>query len=407
MGPVRGYFAFARGHGAIAELDGLRAFAILLVVARHGIRPFWEEAAPLFPLAGWDAAVPLLNGWIGVDLFFVLSGFLIAHHILRRWSGGFGATGVRDYLIKRALRIVPTYYAVLFVVALGWIPAYPPGADALGVRVAYHMLFFQDYLPANIVVSFWSLGVEEKFYLVAPLIFMLLFKLRRRAWQYAAVAALALVPLVLRGLTYLAYPEVTTYAEFFPLFRSPFHVSFDGLAVGTLCALLYRDRGHVVGRGAGNWLFWGALVPVAGLLAGAPLLDDGVGLFAKTGLQTVLAVGMGGLVLGAALGGGPGGLLRHRGLLVLARISFGLYLIHLTLFPAVRRSLDAAIGLDTLAPAVQALIFLPVYAGVSVLAALVLHYVVEKPFLLLKDRKGAAPESPPARPFRLVAGAQD
>ena len=397
---MRGYFAFTRGHGAIAELDGLRAFAILLVLARHGIRPFWQEAAPLFPIAGWDAAVPLLNGWIGVDLFFVLSGFLIGHHILRRWGDGFGKTGVRDYLLKRVLRIVPAYYAVLFIAALGWIPAYTPGSEDVGLRIAYHMLFFQDYLPANIVVPFWSLGVEEKFYLLAPVIFMLLPKLRRPAWQYATVALLALLPLGLRSLTYLTHPEVATYGEFFPIFRSPFHVSFDGLAVGTLCALLYRDRERLAGliaRGAGNWLFWSGLVPIVGLLAVTPLLDEGVGLFAKTGLQTVLAIGMGALVLGAALGGGPGGFLRQWWLLVLARISFSLYLIHLTLFPAVRQALDAAVGLDTLAPATQALLFLPAYALVSIMAALILHYLVEKPFLLLKDRVRSAPEAHPTR----------
>jgi peptidoglycan/LPS O-acetylase OafA/YrhL len=397
---VRGYLAFNRGDGAIAELDGLRAFAIILVLGRHGIRPFWHEAEPLFPVAGWDAATPLLNGWIGVDLFFVLSGFLIAHHIFRRWGDGFGNTGVRDYLIKRALRIVPAYYTVLFIAALGWIPAYSPGTEALGLRIAYHMLFFQDYLPANIVVPFWSLGVEEKFYLLAPLMLMLLLKLRRPVWQYAAVAALAFVPLGLRSLTYLTHPEITTYAEFFPIFRSPFHVSFDGLAVGTLCALLYRDRTRMAGLaacGAGKWLFWGGLAPIAGLLAAAPLLDDGVGLFAKSGLQTILSLGMGGLVLGAALGGGPGGFLRQWWLLVLARISFSLYLIHLTLLPGIRQALDAAIGFDALTPAVQALVFLPVFVLVSIAAALVLHYLVEKPFLLLKDRMQVAPVTRPAR----------
>jgi len=173
--------------------------------------------------------------------------------------------------------------------------------------------------------------------------------------------------------------------------------------------LLYRDRSRLAGlaaQGVGNWLFWGGLAPIVGLLAVAPLLDDGVGLFAKSGLQTVLSVGMGGLVLGAALGGGPGGFLRQWWLLVLARISFSLYLIHLTLLPAVRQALDAAVGLDTLAPAVQALVFLPVFALVSVAAALLLHYLVEKPFLLLKDRIRIAPVARPAR-VGLVTGSQD
>lgn len=389
---MRRYLAFERGHGAIAELDGLRAFAILLVLARHAVRPFWQESTPLFPIAGWDAATPLLNGWIGVDLFFVLSGFLIAHHILRRWSGGFGNSGVRDYLLKRALRILPAYYAVLMIAALGWIPAYAPEPQGLGVRIVYHLLFFQDYLPANIVVAFWSLGVEEKFYILAPVLLILLLKMRRPEWRYMTVGLLALVPLALRFQATQTHPDLTSYEAFFPVFRSPFHVSFDGLAVGTLCALLYWDRERLAWAarpGSGQWLFWGGLIPVATLLAGTPLLDNGVDFFAKSALQTALAIGMGGMVLGAALGGGPGGFLRQWWLLVLARISFSLYLIHLTLIPGVRQTLDAAVDLAAMSFAVQFLVFAPVYVLSTIMAALALHYLVEKPFLILKDRAPA------------------
>ena len=61
------------------------------------------------------------------------------------------------YLAKRALRIVPAYYAVLLVVAAGLVPLYAVPQDVLAIRIAYHALFLQDYLPANIVVVFWSL----------------------------------------------------------------------------------------------------------------------------------------------------------------------------------------------------------------------------------------------------------
>ncbi len=68
-------------------------------------------------------AVPFLNGWIGVDLFFVLSGFLITHHILRR-GGGRPLAKFGYYSSARALRIVPSYVAVLALVIAGTIPLY-------------------------------------------------------------------------------------------------------------------------------------------------------------------------------------------------------------------------------------------------------------------------------------------
>ena len=129
---------------------------------------FYDAAHPLLPIAGWDAAAPLLNGWVGVDLFFVLSGFLISKHLLAQRETSKGLA-LGPYLVKRALRIVPAYYAVLLVVAAGLVPLYAVPQEALALRLGYHALFLQDYLPANIVVVFWSLGVEEKFYLLAPL----------------------------------------------------------------------------------------------------------------------------------------------------------------------------------------------------------------------------------------------
>lgn len=352
-------------------------------------------------MAGWDAATPLMNGWIGVDLFFVLSGFLISHHIMKRWGASFGRAGVRSYFTKRILRIVPTYYAVLLIVALGWIPAFEPVPDLMGLRVAYHMLFLQDYLPSNIVVAFWSLGVEEKFYLLAPLILIWVLHLERPASRYIAVTSLIFIPLLIRIVTLIANPGIDTYDGFFPVFRSPFQVCFDGLAAGMLCALLYRDRERLSwarNRRVAHGLFWSGFAVVGWLLGAAPLVDLGAGLFDKTLLQTVLALGMAGMLLGAAFGGGPGAFLRQRWLLFFSKISFSLYLIHLTLVPGLRLALDGTLGLDRYAPGVQAMIFLPVFVLASVLAALLLHYLVEKPFLLLKDRpRAAGVDATPAR----------
>jgi peptidoglycan/LPS O-acetylase OafA/YrhL len=92
------------------------------------------------------------------------------------------------------MRILPAYYAVLGVAAAGWIPFFAVDADRLGLRVIYHALFLQDYLPSNIVIAFWSLGVEEKFYIAAPFVLVPPLRLNRRGLQYGIVAALILPP---------------------------------------------------------------------------------------------------------------------------------------------------------------------------------------------------------------------
>ena len=162
------YFSFARDADGIAALDGLRAAAILLVLARHAVMPFRADGGMAFEVFGWQIATPLVNGWIGVDLFFVLSGFLISHSIIRRRDG----FRLGRYVARRALRIVPAYYAMLGIAAAGAIPFYTVDPELLGLRILYHALFLQDYLPSGIVVAFWSLGVEEKFYIAAPFVLL-------------------------------------------------------------------------------------------------------------------------------------------------------------------------------------------------------------------------------------------
>ncbi len=102
----------------------------------------------MLPVFGWDAATFMANGWVGVDLFFVLSGFLISFHIMKLGKRISGPWPWRSYLAKRVLRIVPAYYATLFLVVLGAFPLYQFSQEFIGFRVGYHLLFLQDYLPA-------------------------------------------------------------------------------------------------------------------------------------------------------------------------------------------------------------------------------------------------------------------
>lgn len=383
----RDYWRFDRNAGALASLDGLRAIAVLLVVWRHGLNPFFEAhgRAPLLPLGGYDLATIFINGWIGVDLFFVLSGFLITRQLLNLEQRP-GGIRYRSYLLKRVLRIMPTYVFVLMIVALGLVPLYYVAPELLGIRVAYHLLVLQDYLPPNLVVAFWSLGVEEKFYLAAPLILGSAFAIRNPRARFSLVLGAIATSILLRVWTSSSAGPMT-YEQFLPLFRYPFHACLDSLALGMAAALLHAMASPASRlRNQAGALFWCGVALLLLLVAPRILMAE-IDWWDQTLQPTAIAAGFTMTLLGAALGGGPQRALGARWMLVVARVSYPLYLIHMVVIPLAW----AATGGNPAASAGRLVLFLPVYFAFAFLASLAIHFAVEKPFLMLKDRVDSAP----------------
>ncbi len=216
-----------RGH--IPALDGLRGVAILLVIVSHYLGPHWRIGTV---------------GWTGVSLFFVLSGFLITGILL---DAKHEPHYFRNFYARRTLRIFPLYYLVLvlaFVVApiipaldteayrevasrQGWVWTYTMNLYlSFNAQVGTHP-FDGDWLQ---ILHFWSLAVEEQFYLVWPLI-VLLFS--RRALM-GACAACIVGALGLRF--YFAQEQLNTAPYFFTLCR------VDDLAIGALIACVAREK---------------------------------------------------------------------------------------------------------------------------------------------------------------------
>ena len=392
MSRLSHYFSFAQTPGQLPVLDGLRGLAVLLVLLRHGSQPFWSQTDKMVPVFGYDLGTFFMNGWIGVDLFFVLSGFLITHHILRLQDRQGSAWSWGNYLGKRALRIVPAYYAVLFLALLGSFPGYAVSDHMLGVRTAYHLLFLQDYLPANIVVAFWSLGVEEKFYLIAPFLVLGAARLSSLQPRLAIIAALILMSIGARVATAVNNPGIEDYQTFFYVFRSPFHMTLDPILMGVAIAFVFRARGG----GAGleySWTapvaFWSGVVLLV-WLGGSEAMMDSITTWDKTLQPTLIAFSFACVTFGLLFGGGPAVLFRTAVLRFFARISYSLYLVHLPLIP-----LAMSLASDFSSKEVAFGLFFPIFLLLSVAAALILHFTVEKPFLLLKDRvPGRAPGAP-------------
>lgn len=195
-----------RSKGRILQFDGLRALAFGGVFLQHAFH------------------VPLL--WMGVDCFFVLSGFLITG-ILARQQGEAGA--IKNFYWKRACRILPPYCLVLAIVALtlgiSWLTDWPYLAFfTANFGIAFH------HVKTGALSPLWSLSVEEHFYLLWP--FVILFLSRRRSIQIAA--GILIGAPILRGIC------TPLFATHFPIyFLTPFRA--DLLAAGALLALTMKE----------------------------------------------------------------------------------------------------------------------------------------------------------------------
>ena len=378
---TQSFFGFNRKDDAIHELDGLRAIAIILVLGRHISRVLHDQNPDLMVFGGYDFATPFLNGWIGVDLFFVLSGFLISRHLIGRASRG-QSLQMGPYLSARALRIVPAYLAVLFLVLAGSFPFFDRDVSTLSVLV--HLLFLQDYLGANIVVAFWSLGVEEKFYIAAPLVVFAALRSEKRFIRYGLLVSLVLVPLLLRSTALANGLEAGSYAEYFPRYRSPFHLTFDGLAIGMLIAFFQADGfGARINAGARTVILWASMFVLVVLSCMEPMMDE------ITAFDIVLQP----LLISASFGGILFAMLNRpdssphwlggRYLFVIAILSYTLYLVHMPLIPLATVMATAASG------GLNPLLFVFYLLALSTAVSLIIHFFVEKPFLSLKSALAA------------------
>ncbi len=315
----------------LSSLNGLRALAILPVFFHH-----MTWAIPHTNLVVDWLRYFLFQGWFGVDLFFALSGFLITGilvdtRVAENYFSGFYA--------RRVLRIFPLYYAVLIgiLVAASFIHPYPTQLPVAGDRKLY-FLFLANWLclwkgqwGPNVLGHFWSLAVEEQFYLLWPLCVWMV-----RPGKLKVVAAwLSVLALVIRVVwaTHGGLGQGMTMMTFGRM---------DSLLLGAIGAILFRDAA-ALGR-VQRWLPRVALVMLGGFLAVMAMLYGRSELTSSYFVQTVgysmLALGFGSLVLhAAATEGSPillQRILRHPALTRLGAYSYGFYVFHVPIIGAAK-----------------------------------------------------------------------
>jgi peptidoglycan/LPS O-acetylase OafA/YrhL len=361
-------------------LDTLRAAAIALVLMTHYAG--FVNHAPLFGFIG-DV------GWAGVDLFFVLSGYLIGNQLLAPAARG-EALSLKAFFARRLLRTLPNYYAVLAVYLL------LPHSAIAGKSMApvWRFLTFTQNFGLAYGQTFthsWSLCIEEQFYLLLPLAVLALVRPGRSPrLLWCALGAAVAAGMATRGVAFMNGQD---------LFAAPMYYSsfcrFDELLPGVAIAMLknFHPRlfGAILRRG-------NALLAV-GLALAVTLLycvrNDLPNAFVVSTFGFSLVAASFALLTCAALS--PSSLLnrvRIPGTASLALWSYAVYLVHKPVFMALRPELER-LDIDTAAP-----LTIVAVMALGILGGWLLFRLVETPFMRLRARWYPATRSD-ARPAQI------
>ena len=264
------------------QLDCLRGVAILLVIFRHTI---------LFRAPAWDAPV-VQFGWAGVDLFFVLSGFLISGLLFSEFRQK-GSIRFARFALRRALKIYPAFYALVFLTILIRVVNHYPGPI---LRPFLNDLFFlQSYFPGT-YGHFWSLSVEEHFYIFLPVLMYLMIRLspplRSDPFRYFPVVFVFVAALLLSfRLWTSAHVPFSWQTHLFPT-----HLRIDSLLFGVVISYLAHFHAEK---------FWGFVRPRYPLLLliGFFLISPGFWLTQETPWMytygvSLLYLGFGAILIG-------------------------------------------------------------------------------------------------------------
>jgi peptidoglycan/LPS O-acetylase OafA/YrhL len=352
-------------------LDTLRAAAITLVFMNHYMA--FVSRQPTF---GWGSRI----GWTGVDLFFVLSGYLISNQIFSGLVRG-ETLAAGSFYARRAFRTLPVFWLVLALYFL--FPAFMGGQP---LPPLWRFLTFTQNLGLHGGTGFshaWSLCVEEQFYLILPLVLLTGARLslgRHQGW--ALMLALLLIGVGSRAI--LWHGHSATYDLYYPYIYYATLCRFDEFLPGIAVAMLENFHRPVWERITRH----GQLLLGIGVVATATLfyyLDrfrhvDGYGftLFSTAAGYSLLAITFAMLVTSALSSGSWLNRIRIPGAYHIALWSYSIYLSHKAIGMILARELEPF--------QLPAIAMILVVAFASVLVGALLYRFVELPFMAMRDR---------------------
>ncbi|HQY65085.1 MAG TPA: acyltransferase [Polyangiaceae bacterium] len=387
--PRPGFLALELLDNRFPVLHGLRVLAILSVVQLHVTAVMaGEQHITLDPdLSGFSVSI-----FFGMDMFFVLSGFLIGTILLRSLEQH-GSQNIRRFYVRRAFRTFPLYYVVLVALALG--TTLTPQQRA---HLPYELIYATNFMPGGhtqLVMSWgWSLALEEQFYLTVPLLFVLLWKLPTDRARLALLGALWASALAVRLFIFYRYGPWEDFALFRAIYVSTY-TRYDTLVCGIGLAFVHvRHKDRMTA-----WLadpFHRALLAVPALgclwLLVRPELFGRENLpifhvFAWGTLTTVMYFTS--LLLFLSGAGSVTRALSRPVFRRMATLGYGVYLVHIPILQRVILPMAKGLGARKWPLLVVWPLSFVLVMVASFALSYALHVLVEKPSLRLRERIAA------------------
>lgn len=351
----------------LIQLDVIRAIALCLVLGRHMPRSTSADAWTIQCIEHYWGKC----GWIGVDLFFVLSGFLVSGLLFHEYKQH-GTINVPRFLLRRGLKIYPAFYVFLATITAGLIIR---GKDISLRQFCGEFFFLQNYL-GGLSQHTWSLAVEEHFYLLLASSFGALLTVRRsnpfrHLELFCGVVAASLLLLRIATSQWLPYTN--------PTHLFPTHLRIDSLLAGVLIAYWYHLRPE---RLKFVMQHRRLLLAVSILCVVPSLVYHPFVPFMHTIGLTLLYVGFAGMLMLAICGGPPQSapgrtVCRWAG--YVGTNSYSIYLWHMAVLSVVGRIVASLGGVDYV-------VLVTCCLGGSAAVGIVMGKCVEMPVLKLRDR---------------------
>jgi peptidoglycan/LPS O-acetylase OafA/YrhL len=348
------------------QLEGLRALAVLSVMISH-----WVFI---------DFVKKLSLGFWGVNLFFVLSGFLISENLLKQIGKKKpGEQILKQFYLKRILRIFPAYY---FVMIIAFIINLDNARQLALYNFTYTLNFYNAFSGdiGHALSHIWSLCVEEQFYLIWPLLLLIIRPKHHQVLIVSTIMGAIFFRLLLYSFNVPNY-NIQNY-RMMP-------GCMDALGLGALLA--YLKLNHIVFLRKGLKLF---IVPLLSFLGFLFIEFGGKHLVVSEIFERFFVSVCSFFLIGIAVfnfNNWFGKFLEYKFIQYLGKISYGLYLYHLIIssilesnfkyfWENIRRSLPAVLGYNSY------IVSAPFYFLITVLVASLSYFMIEKPFLVLKSK---------------------